>query len=35
MTDSRRITPIGDHSRELLGDPHPPRRFGEQHHAAV
>ena len=31
----RRIAPIGDHGRELLGDPHPSRCRGEQHHAAV
>ncbi len=31
----RRIAPIGDHGRKLPGDPHPSRRLGKQHHAAV
>jgi hypothetical protein len=35
MNHPRRITPIGDHGRELLGDPHSSRCFGEQHHATV
>jgi hypothetical protein len=35
MSHPRRIAPIGDHGRKLLGDPHPSRRLGEQHHATV
>src|SRR5215204_2639046 len=31
----RRITRIGNHGRELLGDSHPSRSLCKQHHAAV
>ena len=31
----RRITPVGDHGGKLLGDPHPSRCLGKQHHATV
>lgn len=35
MDHARSIAPIGDHGRKLLGDPHPSRCCGEQHHATV
>ena len=35
MNHPRRIAPIGDYGRQLLGDPQPSRRLGEKHHATV